>query len=86
MCGIVGYLGSDRYYEYILSGLKLLQNRGYDSVGISCTEGNTLNTIKFASSNTHDSLEKLETQVLQMKPNSSCAIGHTRWATHCNCS
>lgn len=30
MCGIVGYLGSNDYKEYIMSGLKLLQNRGYD--------------------------------------------------------
>jgi glucosamine 6-phosphate synthetase-like amidotransferase/phosphosugar isomerase protein len=32
MCGIIGYLGSDLYKEYLISGLKLLQNRGYDSV------------------------------------------------------
>ena len=30
MCGIVGYLGKDNYYDYIINGLKLLQNRGYD--------------------------------------------------------
>ena len=82
MCGIVGYLGSDNFCEYIISGLKLLQNRGYDSVGISSIENDVLNTIKFASTNTHDSLEKLEKNVVETTPNSGCAIGHTRWATH----
>ena len=72
MCGIVGYLGSDNFCEYIISGLKLLQNRGYDSVGISSIENDLLNTIKFASTNTHDSLEKLEKNVVETTPNSGC--------------
>ena len=87
MCGIIGYLGPDNYKEYILSGLKLLQNRGYDSVGMSTIIGGTLDTIKFASTNTHNSLEKLECQVLQnqetmLVEQGTVAIGHTRWATH----
>ena len=82
MCGIVAYLGSEPYEEFVISGLKLLQNRGYDSVGISCIENGGLETMKFASSNTFDSLGKLETHVLEKKRISSCAIGHTRWATH----
>lgn len=87
MCGIIGYLGPDNYKEYILSGLKLLQNRGYDSVGISTIIDGTLETIKFASTNTHNSLERLECQVLQNQETmfvrqGTVAIGHTRWATH----
>jgi len=82
MCGIVGYLGSLSYKEYILSGLKLLQNRGYDSVGICYNYNNNLQVIKYASANTHDSLEKLENSIHNLNHTSSCAIGHTRWATH----
>ena len=85
MCGIVGYLGSDSFFEYVLNGLKLLQNRGYDSVGISSiSEKGKLNTIKFASKTTCDSLEQLENKVNENCSiiNSGCAIGHTRWATH----
>uniref|UniRef100_A0A6C0JNE7 Glutamine--fructose-6-phosphate aminotransferase [isomerizing] n=1 Tax=viral metagenome TaxID=1070528 RepID=A0A6C0JNE7_9ZZZZ len=88
MCGIVGYLGNDDYKEYILSGLKLLQNRGYDSVGISIIDNNDLETTKFASSNTNDALYLLENEVnTKLKIGSSTnknmmAIGHTRWATH----
>jgi glucosamine--fructose-6-phosphate aminotransferase (isomerizing) len=82
MCGIIGYLGSDLYKEYLISGLKLLQNRGYDSVGISCVSNGELNTIKFASKTTYDALAVLEDEVIKNPIISSCAIGHTRWATH----
>lgn len=82
MCGIVAFLGNDNYKEYILSGLKLLQNRGYDSVGVCFNVNNSLHTIKYASDNTNDSLEKLETGIHTSSYISNCAIGHTRWATH----
>jgi glucosamine--fructose-6-phosphate aminotransferase (isomerizing) len=83
MCGIVGYLGSESFIEYIISGLKLLQNRGYDSAGISCIDmNNELITTKFASTNTNDSLVQLEEDINTNKYESSICIGHTRWATH----
>ena len=34
MCGIIAYLGNDNCTQYLISGLQLLQNRGYDSVGM----------------------------------------------------
>jgi len=82
MCGIVGYLGNDQYSEYILSGLRLLQNRGYDSVGISCISNGELHTTKFASKTTCDALDQLEEKVKMNHIKSNCAVGHTRWATH----
>lgn len=82
MCGIVGYLGNDKHTEYILSGLRLLQNRGYDSVGISCITNGELHTTKFASKTTCDALDQLEETVNRQNIKSNCAIGHTRWATH----
>jgi glucosamine--fructose-6-phosphate aminotransferase (isomerizing) len=82
MCGIVAFLGKNNYKEYILSGLKLLQNRGYDSVGVCFNSNNCLQTIKYASGNTNDSLEKLESTITASPYISNCAIGHTRWATH----
>ena len=82
MCGIIGYLGTDIFLSYIISGLKLIQNRGYDSVGISTINNNSLNTIKFASTNTHNSLEKLEKETSNFNWESNIGIGHTRWATH----
>jgi glucosamine--fructose-6-phosphate aminotransferase (isomerizing) len=85
MCGIVGYLGIDDYKKYILSGLKLLQNRGYDSVGISSIINNeNLDTIKFASTDTNDALKILEVEMEKHRHENliNVAIGHTRWATH----
>jgi glucosamine--fructose-6-phosphate aminotransferase (isomerizing) len=82
MCGIIGYLGNDIFIPFVLSGLKLLQNRGYDSVGISCIQNGELCTKKYASNFTFDSLEKLEESVSNSLIDSNCGIGHTRWATH----
>jgi glucosamine--fructose-6-phosphate aminotransferase (isomerizing) len=83
MCGIVGYLGNGQANDYILSGLKLLQNRGYDSVGISYMEKNIIETIKYASTSNYDSLLQLERKITNDSMNiEGIAIGHTRWATH----
>ena len=35
MCGIVGYIGDREKKEVILSGLKELEYRGYDSAGMA---------------------------------------------------
>jgi glucosamine--fructose-6-phosphate aminotransferase (isomerizing) len=83
MCGIVAYLGSfDNGMDFILSGLNLLQNRGYDSAGVSCILGSTgeLYTRKYASKEGRDSLQLLRTEVQDKATN--LIIGHTRWATH----
>jgi glucosamine--fructose-6-phosphate aminotransferase (isomerizing) len=83
MCGIIGYLGNDKCIEYVLSGLKLLQNRGYDSVGISCVKNGEIYTNKCASSDSNNALEKLENSISSVNlDNEHCGIGHTRWATH----
>ena len=81
MCGIVGYLGKDNYYDYIINGLKLLKYRGYDSAGISYIYQNKIETIKYASTSTNNSLDILETNI-NTNEQSHIAIGHTRWATH----
>lgn len=81
MCGIVGYLGIDNYYDYVINGLKLLQNRGYDSAGITYIYNNDLITKKFSSTHINNSLEILENSI-HLNEESKIAIGHTRWATH----
>jgi glutamine---fructose-6-phosphate transaminase (isomerizing) len=80
MCGITGYLGNKNCFDYILNGLKQLQNRGYDSAGISSIKNKKIVFNKFASTKEKSALELLE----KYKENytSSIAIGHTRWATH----
>lgn len=90
MCGIIGYLGANSFIDYVISGLKLVQNRGYDSVGIGTISKNTtdssnqIQVIKYASTNTFNSLEQVERSI-ESNPEfvkSNIGIGHTRWATH----
>lgn len=76
MCGIIGYIGKSNSVPILLDGLKNLEYRGYDSVGISIIENNKLKIIK----------EKGKVKELEKSINknlySNIGIGHTRWATH----
>src|ERR687884_238941 len=77
MCGIVGYVGPGEAPPLLLEGLKRLEYRGYDSAGVSITNGNGLETRKAAGK-----ISKLEA-VMNGKPlHGTVGIAHTRWATH----
>jgi len=75
MCGIIACLGDIASY-HIINGLKQLQNRGYDSAGLSLLYQNEWFLKKCVSENSIDQLENT------IYPNSINGIGHTRWATH----
>ncbi|MDR3233893.1 MAG: glutamine--fructose-6-phosphate transaminase (isomerizing) [Planctomycetaceae bacterium] len=78
MCGIVGYAGKRNPVDFLISGLRLLEYRGYDSAGIAVLNSEkNLQIIK--SPGRIDVLEKL---VRENKPQGYTGIGHTRWATH----
>jgi glucosamine--fructose-6-phosphate aminotransferase (isomerizing) len=77
MCGIVGYIGPRDATPIILSGLKRLEYRGYDSAGIAVVEDGRLEVRRDAGK-----LERLA-ELLENAPISgSPGVGHTRWATH----
>lgn len=75
MCGIVGYVGKKSAVEPVLSGLRALEYRGYDSAGITQFSRSGPITTKQVGR-----VESLETALPNSK--SHIAIGHTRWATH----
>ena len=78
MCGIVGYIGNKTAQNVLLSGLKRLEYRGYDSAGIATLDDNDEAHI----ARSVGKISELE-QVLSAKPHEGhVGIGHTRWATH----
>ena len=77
MCGIVGYLGKNRAKEIVLSGLKSLEYRGYDSAGIGLINKEEVRIIKEKGP-----IKNLARKIKKIKSNFPLAIGHNRWATH----
>ncbi|MBX9669139.1 MAG: glutamine--fructose-6-phosphate transaminase (isomerizing) [Candidatus Obscuribacterales bacterium] len=77
MCGIVGYLGSNHAAPVLLSKLRVLEYRGYDSAGVAVIEGGRLNVLKAVGK-----LNNLEMLLQKERPSATVGIGHTRWATH----
>ena len=59
MCGIIAAININ-VYKMLLDGLIQLQNRGYDSAGISILNNNKFNIIKKASSNEENAIEFLK--------------------------
>jgi glucosamine--fructose-6-phosphate aminotransferase (isomerizing) len=77
MCGIVGYVGPREATPLLISGLKKLEYRGYDSAGLAVLGGETLQVVRCRGK-----LAGLEAIVQREPPRGSVGIGHTRWATH----
>ncbi|HYO56479.1 glutamine--fructose-6-phosphate transaminase (isomerizing) [Archangium sp.] len=77
MCGIVGYVGDKESAPILVSGLKKLEYRGYDSAGVAVVNRNVLNVVRATGK-----LKNLENRVQTEVPQGNIGIGHTRWATH----
>ncbi len=77
MCGIVGIASQTDCIPNILSGLKALEYRGYDSAGIASINSDILLQTKSIGK-----IKNLSDQISKSKITSNVAIGHTRWATH----
>ena len=78
MCGIVGYIGEKNAQDFLISGLKRLEYRGYDSAGIvSLNKEGTATLLKAKGK-----IAGLEEKIASHKCDDKIGIGHTRWATH----
>src|SRR3989338_3525965 len=78
MCGIFGFVSRDniKAIPIIIDGLKRLEYRGYDSAGLAAVTKRGI--FHRRKSGRIVELEK----IINTSPESSAAIGHTRWATH----
>lgn len=76
MCGIVGYIGDKEAFPILISGLKRLEYRGYDSAGVALFNGSLENFKKKGK------VADLEDFVAGRNNTGTIGIGHTRWATH----
>jgi glucosamine--fructose-6-phosphate aminotransferase (isomerizing) len=78
MCGIVGYIGTQKAVPIILEGLKRLEYRGYDSAGLAVYCGDNQLEVRRAKGK----LRNLEDAIRLSPVDGTFGIGHTRWATH----
>lgn len=77
MCGIVGYVGEKNAQDILISGLKRLEYRGYDSAGIATAGESGVILVKAKGK-----IANLEDKVASRRNGDTAGIGHTRWATH----
>lgn len=77
MCGIVGYIGKNEALPILVSGLKKLEYRGYDSAGIAIVENNQIQIVRASGK-----INALESKLKNVELHGHLGIAHTRWATH----
>jgi glucosamine--fructose-6-phosphate aminotransferase (isomerizing) len=78
MCGIVGYVGNQDACPFLLTGLRRLEYRGYDSAGIATLgESGHLHLARAVGR-----IEALAERIAGAPMPGVIGIGHTRWATH----
>jgi len=77
MCGIVGYIGTQRATEILLTGLEKLEYRGYDSAGIATVWEGKIDCVRAKGK-----LQNLRDKLTNVENPAQIGIGHTRWATH----
>lgn len=77
MCGIIGYVGLKNVTPILLSGLKRMEYRGYDSAGIAVPCNGRIKIVKESGK-----IENLQRSVEKANITGTIGLGHTRWATH----
>lgn len=84
MCGIIAYAGTEPVTPILMSGLRTLEYRGYDSAGIGVQNGSGVISVTRAlgvdqladAIANHDSIDEATATP------GTVGIAHTRWATH----
>ncbi len=93
MCGIIGYVGGRACTEVLLTALRKLEYRGYDSAGVAWRDHESVHCVRAVGN-----LDALQTALAETPVvvgaagvartpdidtvTCSVGMGHTRWATH----
>jgi len=77
MCGIIGITSNKPVSASIISSLRKLEYRGYDSAGIATLSDGFINEVK-----SKGRVDELEKNLAIKNMLGSVGIGHVRWATH----
>jgi len=79
MCGIIGFVGNGEAAPVVLSALKKLEYRGYDSAGLAASDnGSSAISLRKGVGQ----LEEVEKKFGLGSLKGRVGIGHVRWATH----
>jgi glutamine---fructose-6-phosphate transaminase (isomerizing) len=77
LCSIIAYRGSGQAATILVNGLKKMEYRGYDSVGVSTLHSGRIETRKGVGK-----VAEVDHSLHLNAMSGSLGIGHTRWATH----
>jgi glutamine---fructose-6-phosphate transaminase (isomerizing) len=77
MCSIIGYIGNTAAAQVLVKGLKRMEYRGYDSVGVATICNKQIEVRKGVGK-----VSEVDNSVKLHAMTGNVGIGHTRWATH----
>ncbi len=78
MCGIIGYIGARQAFPILLSGLKRMEYRGYDSFGF-CIYDKDNDPFVFKKVG---KISGADQELAGVQASGNIGHAHTRWATH----
>ncbi len=77
MCGIIAYKGPKKASAILLEGIKTLEYRGYDSVGMATLSGSAFSVKKDVGK-----VEEVNSRLDFASMEGNMGLAHTRWSTH----
>ena len=81
-CSIIGYLGVEGAARVLVRGLKRMEYRGYDSVGVATAITKESNSGTILLRKGTGNVTDVNSKVMMDALPGRVGIGHTRWATH----
>ena len=77
MCSIIGFSGAASAAPVLVKGLRRMEYRGYDSVGVATASGGQIRLRKGVGK-----VDEVNSSIRLDELDGAAGIGHTRWASH----